>query len=340
MKRLLKIFGIVIFFIWFSTFAQNEANNKSDFTIAFGSCNKQFLENKLWDDILEQKPDVWIWGGDNVYSDTDNMVKLKSDYDKLLNNVGYKALMNSAKIMGTWDDHDYGLGDGGVHFKAKKESEQAFLDFFGVPKDDVRRKREGVYYSETVKSNKGSIKIIILDTRYFRTDLTDAENSSKRYQPNVYGEGTILGTAQWHWLEEELKTSQADFNIIVSSIQVLSNQHGFETWGNFPHEVDKLKQLLIDSKAKGVIILSGDRHISEFSKENISGLNYPLIDFTSSGLTHVYSNFSGEYNPYRIGEVVKEISFGLLGFNFETKEVTMKMIGDHNKLQQEITQQY
>lgn len=340
MNRLIKFLNVGLFFVWISLFGQNEAINESDYTIAFGSCNKQFLDNKLWDDILHQKPDLWVWGGDNVYADTDNMVKLKADYDKLLNNKGYKALMNSTKIMGTWDDHDYGMGDGGVHFKAKKESQQAFLDFFGVPKDDIRRKREGVYYSEIVNSVNGSIKIIILDTRYFRTDLTEDLKSSKRYKPNAYGEGTILGTVQWQWLEEELKASQADFNIIVSSIQVLSYQHGFETWGNFPHEVDKLKQLIIDSKAKGVIILSGDRHISEFSKENLSGLNYPLIDFTSSGLTHVYSNFSREYNPYRIGDVVKEISFGLLEFNFNSKEVTMKMIGDQNTLQQEISQQY
>ena len=340
MKSIIKFLYISLLFIWFSSFGQNEADNKSDYTIAFGSCNKQFLENKLWDDIIEQQPDVWIWGGDNVYADTDNMVKLKADYDKLLNNEGYKALMSSTKILGTWDDHDYGMGDGGVNFKAKKESQQAFLDFFGVPQDDIRRKREGVYFSETVNTENGSIKFIILDTRYFRTDLTDAKNSPKRYQPNVYGEGTILGSAQWQWLEEELRNSRADFNIIVSSIQVLSNEHGFETWGNFPHEVDKLKQLIVDSKAKGVIILSGDRHISEYSKESISVLNYPLIDFTSSGMTHVYSNFSGEYNPYRVGEVVKEISFGVLEFNFKTKEVTMKMIGDHNKLQQEITQQY
>ena len=340
MKHFLKFLSICLIFIWFSTFGQNEAINASDFTIAFGSCNKQFLENKLWDDIIEQKPDIWIWGGDNVYADTDDMVKLKGEYNKLLNNDGYRTLMNSVKIMGTWDDHDYGIGDGGVHYKAKKESQQAFLDFFGVPQDDIRRKQEGVYYSETMNSDKGSIKIIILDTRYFRSDLTDAKGSSKRYEPNAYGEGTILGSEQWQWLVKELKTSQADFNIIMSSIQVLSNEHGFETWGNFPHEVDKLKQLIVTSKAKGVIILSGDRHISEFSLENISGLNYPLIDFTSSGLTHVYSNFSGENNPYRIGEVVKELSFGLLQFNFKTNEVTMKMIGDKNKLQQEITQQY
>jgi len=70
MKSIIKFLYISLLFIWFSSFGQNEADNKLDYTIAFGSCNKQFLENKLWDDIIEQQPDVWIWGGDNVYADT------------------------------------------------------------------------------------------------------------------------------------------------------------------------------------------------------------------------------------------------------------------------------
>ena len=126
----------------------------------------------------------------------------------------------------------------------------------------------------------------------------------------------------------------------MSSIQVLSDQHGFETWGNFPHESDRLKQLIVDSKANNVILLSGDRHISEFSKEDIQGLNYPLIDFTSSGLTHVYSDFNGEYNPHRLGKVIPKLSFGLLEFNFTSKEVTMKMVGNRSEIYQQITEHY
>ena len=314
--------------------------NKADYTIAFGSCNKQNTSNLLWEPILEHQPKVWIWGGDNVYSDTDNMTKLKADYNQQLADTSYQKLIASSKILGTWDDHDYGLNDGGVEFSKKNESQQEFLDFIGVSKTDSRRNRAGVYHSELINLEKGSIKIIILDTRYFRTELTNDGSSNKRYQPNAYGEGTVLGTAQWSWLENELKMSEADFNIIVSSIQFLSYEHGFESWGNFPHEVDRLKTLVVDSEANGVLLLSGDRHISEFSSTELEGLEYPLIDFTSSGLTHAYSKFSGEPNPYRVGEVVAEISFGLLHFNFETKEIEMEMRGENNIKLNELKQKY
>jgi alkaline phosphatase D len=312
----------------------------NELVVAFGSCNKQFVENVLWKEVLKHNPNVWIWGGDNVYSDTDDMKKLKEDYNQQLQQEGYQKLLNTTKILGTWDDHDYGLNDGGTEFHAKNESQEQFLDFMGVDANDIRRDREGVYHSETIRSNEGSVKVILLDTRYFRTQLTKSETKGRRFDPNPYGEGTMLGKTQWRWLKEELNNSEADFNLIVSSIQYLSSEHGFETWGNMPHEVDKLNTLIATSKAKGVIVLSGDRHISEFSRTNIDGVNYPLIDFTSSGMTHSYSSFDGEPNQYRDGKVVSELSFGLLKINFDTKKVIMQMRGESNVLQQELIQSY
>ena len=338
--RFYKTLLIVFFVLSFMSCKKEDKSNEADFTIAFGSCNKQHLENKLWDDIVAQHPDLWIWGGDNVYADTDNMDTLRAQYNMLLNTKGYKQVLNNAEVMGTWDDHDYGLNDGGEHFTARNESQKEFLDFLGVPPDSDQRQHQGVYTSKIFKTKKGSVKVIVLDTRFFRSDLTDAEDSTKRYQPNTYGEGTILGDQQWHWLENELKTSSADFNIVVSSIQFLSDKHGFETWGNFPHEVDKLKALIVESKAKGVIILSGDRHISEFSKVDLEGLKYPLIDFTSSGLTHTYSDYTWEENPYRTGFVVFDKSFGVLEFHFKNKTVKMKMMGDNGEVFQELEQAY
>lgn len=312
-----------------------------EFVIAFGSCDRQDKENVLWDAILKNHPKVWIWGGDNIYaSHHGDPEKMKADYRQQQQDSGYAALVKSAAIMGTWDDHDYGLNDGGAEFGKKKESQEALLDFLKVPKDDERRTREGVYYARSFSADGSSIKIIVLDTRYFRTGLTKADDPDKRYQPNASSEGTLLGEMQWAWLQRELETSKAGFNIIVSSIQILSNQHGFETWGNFPHEVDRLKDLIRTSGAKGVLLLSGDRHISEFSVTGIDGVPYPVIDFTSSGLTHAYTGFTSEYNPYRMGNVVPQISFGLLKIDMKAKKIVMQMRGKDNILLQEYIQLY
>lgn len=310
------------------------------FTIAFGSCNKVSLPNLLWDDILQTKPDVWIWGGDNIYADTDDMQKLRNMYRAQKGIPGYKKLIATVEVIGTWDDHDYGLNDGGTEFLAKRESQQAFLDFMDVAADSPRRKREGVYASHTYQTAEGSVKVIVLDTRYFRTPLTPDTETKKRTKPNEYGEGTVLGAAQWLWLEKELISSKADFNIIVSSIQLLSNEHGFECWGNFPHEVDRFKRSIANSNANGVMVLSGDRHISEISKTELVDVSYPLIDFTSSGLTHAYRSFTGEPNPFRVGAVVSTESFGTVRLNFKTKTAVLQMLGDNGVVLGEVRQRY
>ena len=310
----------------------------SDFTIAFGSCNKQNLPQPLWEPIIANNPDVFIWGGDNIYADTPDMDKMEQDYNIQKSNPGYQKLLSTTSVLATWDDHDYGKNDAGTEWEYKEESQDKFLDFLDVPQNDERRRREGVYHSKLFKLKEGSVNVILLDTRYFRSKLIKSKKKGKRYNANM--KGTVLGEEQWKWLEGELKNSKADFNLIVSSIQVLSAEHGFETWGNFPKEVEKLKKLIVSSNAENIILLSGDRHISEFSKVEMPSLKYPLIDFTSSGLTHTYKGFTGEPNQYRVGQVVKNLSFGLLFFDFSNKTITMQMRGIGNKLQQQLIQVY
>ena len=342
MKNIIKTtcFIVTIILVSCASPKNTNHNNSNDFTIAFGSCNKQYVENVLWKEIKKNEPNLWVWGGDNVYSDTHNMDTLRNDYQTLRKQKGYLDLVKDIPVMATWDDHDYGKNDSGVESPTKVEAQKEFLDFFNVDKNSPRRKQEGVYHSEIFKTKKGSVKVIVLDTRYFRTALTKSTKNKRRFTPDTTGKGTVLGKNQWQWLIRELNTSTADFNVIVSSIQVLSAEHGFETWGNFPNEVTKLKNTIIESNAKGVLLLSGDRHISEFSKTGVPNLSYPLIDFTSSGLTHSYTGFTKETNKYRVQNVVSEISFGLLKFNFDTHKIIMQMRGKNNKLLQELFQTY
>ena len=310
------------------------------FRIAFGSCNRTDLPNPLWDDILATDPDLWIWGGDNIYADTDDAQAISAMYREQQAVPGYAALEASVPVIGTWDDHDFGKNDGGVEFGAKAASQQALLDFLRVPQDSPRRSREGVYAAHEYRFGDHSLKVIVLDTRYFRTRLQPDPSGDKRYIPNPRGRGTVLGAAQWEWLARELAASRADFNIIVSSIQLLSGAHGFESWGLFPSEQARMLNLISLSGASGVIVLSGDRHISEFSRVETPALAYPLIDFTSSGLTHAYRDFSGEPNPYRVGEVVARESFGLLLLDAEAGTATLQIRGEDGQVFAELQQGY
>lgn len=313
---------------------------QSGLTLSFGSCNNQSMKNTLFKEVLKNNPSTFIWGGDIIYSDTDNSSILDTNFKNYKQDSIYTDFASKINIIGTWDDHDYGVNDGGFENPIKNEAQQIFLDFLNVSKNDKRRNQEGIYSVKTIEKDSNSVKIILLDTRFFRTQLTKDPTGEKRYIPNEYGTGTMLGEKQWQWLESELKTSESAFNVIVSSIQFLSIEHGYESWGTMPHEVDKLKNMILKTQARNVIILSGDRHISEISKSNMGKFKYPLIDFTSSGMTHAYNDFPGEENPFRVSNVIKQNNFGLLQFDFDNNQVLFEIRGENNIVLEQFTQQY
>ena len=128
--------------------------------------------------------------------------------------------------------------------------------------------------------------------------------------------------------------------LIVSSIQFLNNNHGWEKWGNHPSEMLKLEAMIQKAQAKNIIVLSGDRHMAEISKKSIADKSYPLIDFTTSGLTHTWIDGATERNQYRISNVIKHLNFGVLRFNFKEQSVTYEIRGKDNFLFETYTQSY
>lgn len=307
---------------------------QSTFRIAFGSCSRHTNTDQLWEEVVSTHPDLWIWSGDNVYADTRDLQELAKDYKEQKNRPSYQTLLKTCPVTGTWDDHDYGTNDGGKYSSIKKESKKLAANFLGFASDNEVWKHEGIYNTATVKKGKTSIHIINLDTRYFRDtvykEFTIDSVSKKKisfYRTNP--EGDILGEEQWAWLEQELKNSSANLILINSSIQLVSQDHRFEKWGNFPKALQRFYDLLARYPSKKVLVISGDRHIAELSKREFSNLPYPLYDFTSSGLTHTWSEVWEEDNRYRVGNLIIEKNFGLMDIviNKKTVSITFSVMG-------------
>ena len=289
----------------------------------------------MWSEVINEKPNLWMWIGDNVYADTHNMDTLRRDYNTQKNHPDYQQLLKAMPVIGTWDDHDYCVNDGGKFFSKKDQSKEEMMRFLDIPTDAEVRKHQGVYQSYEYGKGKKKVKIILLDTRYFRDTLEKSTEKGKRYVVNPTGD--ILGEAQWTWLEKELKNSKASIHIIASSIQFLSNDHSFEKWGNFPTARKRMFDLLVKIKPANALFVSGDRHIAEFSKLDLPGLNYPLYDFTSSGLTHTWSEVWEEGNKLRVGDLIIKKNYGIILIDW-TKTglvVTLQAKGDDNVLYKE-----
>ncbi len=285
--------------------------------IAFGSCARENKPQPIWQAILESDPDLFLFLGDNIYGDTEDMKVLRQKYETLGKIPEYARFRKSVPIYATWDDHDYGVNDGGQEYPKRAESQKEFLRFFNEPEDSIRWKREGIYDSQIVGKPGQRVQIILLDLRYFRTPLTkrpDRKPEETRYLRVEDSKSTFLGEAQWKWLEGELK-KEADFRLIVSSLQLLTDGQRGENWLNFPLERKKLFDLIQSAQAEGVIFLSGDSHYAELAHLKVDGL-YTFYDLTSSSLNQGWVKGGTKPNKNRFGDFISKNNFGVLDFDW------------------------
>lgn len=306
-----------------------------NFRITFGSCYDQKQPSEqIFNSIVATSPDLFIFTGDNIYIDSDKSEKFAQDYALLAGNKGFSALSKQTNIMAIWDDHDYGLNDGGKEFSAKQIAKSYFVDFFDYAELQNTPKKQGIEHVRRVQLGDKTIQIIMLDTRWYRDKLL-YNNLSKEsrerfelgaYRPHSDTSKTLLGDRQWRWLEEQLQ-KPADLNIVVSSIQILAEFTAWETWANFPHERKRLLAMLEQYSSGKAVLLSGDVHRSETSR--LAMTDWDLYELTGSGLSA--DMYPAKPNVHRIGKVITEHNFGLLDIELTTDGLVLKA-GYYDKL--------
>lgn len=277
--------------------------------IAFGSCSSQEKAQPIWNAVVAGRPELFLMLGDNIYADTDNPDIMRSKYALLGNNADYKKLRAACPLLAIWDDHDYGANDSGADNPIKEQSRRLFLEFFQEPSDSPRWKQPGVYLAKTFGPAGKRTQVILLDTRFNRSKL---KKEGRDYVPDADPANTFLGEAQWKWLEERLR-EPAELRLIGTSIQVAADEHPFEKWANFPHERERLLKLIAETKAEGVVFLSGDRHLAELSLIADSPAGYPIYDLTSSGLNMGNKRWRPtEKNSHRVATMTSGDNFGVV----------------------------
>jgi len=313
----------------FCIFATNLAYSK-EYIIGFGSCIDQNYSQPIWASINDKNVDTFMFLGDNVYGDhpSGKLDKLKKSY--LSQSHKLPKWLKNKKVVSIWDDHDYGINDGGGDFKNKRESQKIFLDFWDIPDSDIRHSRDGLYFNELINIDGFKINLVVLDTRFFRSKLS---SNKSPYTPTNNLDTTILGDVQWSWFEEVLE-QESDLILVLSSIQVLATEHVFEKWDLFPHERSRIIKLLDSTQTKSLII-SGDRHKGGLYKKE------SLVELTSSSLnkpiTAARISKTLKYIPKSIKvqlietdkllttDIYNYENFGLIKINTQSKEVEVSL---------------
>eukprot|EP00297_Palpitomonas_bilix_P000033 CAMPEP_0113888818 /NCGR_PEP_ID=MMETSP0780_2-20120614/13104_1 /TAXON_ID=652834 /ORGANISM="Palpitomonas bilix" /LENGTH=379 /DNA_ID=CAMNT_0000877751 /DNA_START=591 /DNA_END=1730 /DNA_ORIENTATION=- /assembly_acc=CAM_ASM_000599 len=290
------------------------------------------------------------------------MKVLRRDYEQQLRRRRFREFLSEVPVKGVWDDHDFGENDAGSNYPYREESKQVYFDFFD--EDEATRqemKGRGLYRSYTFEGHEGSVKVIMLDTRYHRDylfvdnllpaiawlngkipfvgALTRVIASLFRAFVSTfsmqYDFGSILGEKQWAWLENEMKGDDADVYIIVSSVQVLTEMPVVEGWHHFPQERERLLKLIQATHPQQTVMVSGDVHYGEMLRvpcNNEKGeVEFYLPELTTSGMTHSCESQMrylckwniglAHTNRVNIDSVYPLFNFGTIDLQWGEKEV-------------------
>lgn len=289
--------------------------------IAFASCYvPQFEQPEVWEVISERHPDMLILMGDNVYQSEEKaepeLRELREAYLQLAQEDQFSELREQAATFATWDDHDYGRNDAGADLPVRYESESLFEHMWPLPQriDDPRLDYDGIFHAVIFGPANRRVQLLMLDTRFFRGPLEDSSS-------------TVLGEAQWKWLDEELQ-KPADLRLVVSSIPVLSERGDAENWHRLADEQGRLLRTL--NGTNGVVILSGDSHYAAYYRDDES-LGYGLTEFTSSSLNFPYPKDRQaevlEPDRLRQDSPYFAANYGWLEIDWESRTVAMAIYG-------------
>jgi phosphodiesterase/alkaline phosphatase D-like protein len=258
--------------------------------LVFCSCSKlqSYTPQPVWNRIRAESPDVLLMLGDNIYLDNDNhddpaalSAELRQLYQAQLGEPNFAALksdlaLRGAAVIATYDDHDcVGNNRGGADSPSalRDAARRELVTAFAPPMTGAD------VYSV---SQFGVVRLIVLDTRYYRSDATTSNNDRNG----------ILGGQQWTWLEALLQTPAATpFTVVATSTPV----HRFgenESWEDHPGAFIRLRDLV--AGRAGTLVVSGDIHHND--QYDDSG----VVELVSSGVSRKGWVFGGKRENYGV----------------------------------------
>lgn len=241
--------------------------------IVFGSCaDIDAATAETWRAVAATSPDALVLIGDTPYIDSTDLAKQRARYRAFAAQPDFAALVARTPLHSVWDDHDFGANDTDGNLAGKENSRRAFVEYRAAP--NAGDGQRGIYSS----FRRGPVEVFLLDTRWFaRTEPARGDAALP----------SLLGEAQWRWLEERLAASTAPVKVIASSMTFhdLASPTKKDHWGSYPHEFARLARFLGEKRIGGVLLVSGDIHRSRIVRHATAATaGVDLVEFTTSPL--------------------------------------------------------
>ena len=331
---------------------QTAPDDATGFDFVFGAClgGQGYCRDpetgwEIFNVMVAESPDFFVFTGDTIYVDsvcpvpenvpgaeeiTRNLDGFRSRYKYHLEDAHYANFLAQTPVYATWDDHEVIDDFGGptlseINPQMFADGGQAFFDYWPLQAqaDGTQQIYRSIPYGEHAE-------FILLDTRSYRDPNVDWDPNPRTVTPK-----TMLGEAQYAWLQATLANSTATWKFIVTSVP-LSYPTGFpqpevdgrDSWANYTEKSGYETELLsliffIESQGiENVAFLTGDTHwpfalsydpdrngeanFYEFGSSPISAITLPPVETPDPTLNPTVMYAEGEFagTLFNFGHVV------------------------------------
>lgn len=284
------------------------ASEGKNFRMVVVSCMDDSYEElkPIWNEISKINPELILMIGDNVYGDKSSTGSSPASPEQLWRR--YVETRSSLPIffnkklipiLAMWDDHDAGKNNADKTFEHLEKNREVFHHFFAQSSEnDFIDFGPGLSYLH----DKGPYRFFFLDARSFRSPLGGKDH---------------LGQDQMDWFFDRLSHDERPA-FVIKGDQFFGGHHQYESYeGNHPQEFSEFLDGLRKDDSP-LVLLSGDRHLSEVMQFPRYIMNRVTFEITSSpahGMTYPGS-LEKNKGPWHIIGHDKSSNFTVINSDF------------------------
>ena len=262
------------------------------FRVALTSCMKIGKPQGSWTLLMAQQPDLHLTIGDTHYADTTEPKVQWQHHLRYRREKEFAEVLRKIPTYSMWDDHDFGPNNSDGTASGKENSLLGWKQFWANPAGGTASV-PGAFY----KFSRGEVDFFMVDGRYHRSPDSLPDDPEKR----------MLGDAQFEWLMDGLKSSQAKFKVIASGSTLQESE--VDGWRIYTFARHRLLDAIKAESISGVMYFAGDVHRSLVHEHHESErVGYPLIEVISSGVANS-----------------KTLSFATIDFDTEAKDPKVRV---------------
>ena len=222
----------------------------------------------------------------------------------------------------TWDDHEVANDYSGAYDPSipppRAAAYRAWYEHQPVGRRSLPRRDGSVQINRRLQWGRLA-QFDVPDTRQYRTappcGWGEAPECDDGWDPT---KGTMLGRPQERWLLDGLRQSQAQWNVLASSVMMARLDHDgldgdiiwHDAWDGFPASRQKIIDLYARAGVSNPVVVTGDWHstfvndiLADFRRPNsrVVATEFVGTSITTNGDGEVYGPYYGpmiKYNPH------------------------------------------